>query len=139
MSRPIQFRAFNANDKVMIADLNSPRIHHGVLVHDSDDIIMQFTGLLDKNGVKIFEGDIIAHLSTRRAGYQKNGVTIYNKIVFGKSNTENSVLSDYIGFWAVSLSDVDIECGGSIEYMINSHGSIVVGNIYESPELLTNA
>ena len=96
----------------------------------------QLTGLQDKNVVDIYEGDILAHTSTRRAGYQKDGVTIYKKIVYGQANPDNSVLSDYIGFWAVSLPDVTTAMGGSIEYQTESHGAVVIGNIHQNPELI---
>ena len=102
----------------------------------NDSTVMQYTGLKDKNGVEIYEGDIVAHISTRRAGYQKDGDMIYKKIVFGKTNTDMSDLTDYIGFWATRLNDDDIESGGSIEYQVASHGAIVIGNIHSNPELL---
>lgn len=103
---------------------------------NKDTAVMQFTGLLDKNGKEIYEGDILAHMSTRRKGYQKDGNTVYKKIVYGRSNPQCNSVTDYIGFWAVSLNDTDISCGGSIGYQINSMGAEVIGNIHENPELL---
>ncbi len=57
----IKLRAWNKIDKVMITDLNSPYVHHGILVSDSNDILMPFTGLQDKSGKDIYEGDLILH------------------------------------------------------------------------------
>lgn len=56
--RELKFRAWHEEDKVMVYDLNSPRLLHGVLQAD-DYKLMQYTGIKDKNGVEIYEGDYI--------------------------------------------------------------------------------
>lgn len=74
----------------------------------------QFTGLTDKNGNKIFEGDIVKCLSL------ENGYV--NKEVYYAEDRARFVLGS-LG------SDYDFE-----EY-INVE---VIGNIYDNPELLHN-
>lgn len=76
--------------------------------------IGQFTGLTDKNGNKIFEGDIVKCLS----------------LEYGYVNKEVYYAEDRARFVLGSLgSDYDFE-----EY-INVE---VIGNIYDNPELLHN-
>jgi uncharacterized phage protein (TIGR01671 family) len=70
-------------------------------------ILMQFTGLLDKNGKEIYEGDIVD--SKLYDGTRKNYVVEYRDGSFVIGLTE-------LGKW---IEDV-----------------IVIGNIYENPNLL---
>lgn len=83
--------------------------------HDPDEVIlMQSTGLKDKNGVEIFEGDVIECFSdTAVVGYSK-------------------VRGGYFPFAN------DEGCGCCSEFTASSECSEIIGNIHENPELLEN-
>ena len=119
--RPIKFRAWNMPDKVMV-DLKKltplaldPEINMDGLFIPFDEkyVLMQFTGLLDRNGKEIYEGDIL-----RGKRYDKDGV--------GVVRWEDS------GFWM----DGDENFYAYDEEGFPNEGSEVIGNIYENPELV---
>lgn len=100
----------------------------------------QYTGLTDKNGKKIFEGDILHFKAYRGGGFAcPIGTDIYYKVLFGHCNPDRNTLSEYVGFWALGKNyDEDdlYEYGNSINYLVDSHGAYVIGNIHDNPELL---
>ena len=104
------------------------------------DTIGQYTGLTDKNGKKIFEGDILHFKAYRGGGFAcPIGTDIYYRVLFGHCNPDMDTLSEYVGFWALGKNyDEDdlYEDGNSINYLVNSHGAYVIGNIHDNPELL---
>ena len=85
----------------------------------SDFILMQSTGLLDKNGNKIFEGDIVK--------YEAGCNTVTEEVVYDKNfagfGVKDADANIIFTFWELA-EYVDLS---SLE---------VVGNIYNNPGLL---
>lgn len=103
------------------------RTHIGTTVRRCFDIdpetVGQFTGMTDKNGTKIFEGDILKFNTFRT---KKDG------------GTKDIVKFEDCGFHPMNdLFYIDGECGDSIE--LDNNGNYifeVIGNIYDNKELL---
>lgn len=92
------------------------------------DKIMQYTGLKDKNGKEIYEGDILK--ATYPAGY-----SLY-EVRFGEYDKEESEGSG-IGWYAIEHYFIGKKSGQLITGA-NHFGGEVIGNIYENPDLLTS-
>lgn len=124
--REIKFRAFDKKDKIMWMPLTMDELIQGrwemetedqssSLPHNdylqfahSDTIWMQFTGLKDKNGKEIYEGD-------RFKWADLEGVVVFER-----------------GCFVFRTDRLSMNCRDheSVEFK-------VIGNIYENPELLT--
>lgn len=93
------------------------------------ETVSEFTGLTDKNGTKIFEGDIVQSITEDT--HEKR----FAVIKFGKYKDDNFEDSA-IGFY--------FECGGYQFSMFNGEAQgydfpsfvEVIGNIHDNPELL---
>lgn len=79
----------------------------------------QYTGLEDKNGTKIFEGDIVKY------GKVKAVVKFSSKYNLGANGHEYDY--EICGFYAENEFMTDSMIEGKVE---------VIGNIYDNPELL---
>lgn len=101
-----------------------------------ENTVGQYTGLTDKNGKKIFEGDIVRTQPfsdkpySSKAKYKQHiGVVEYRVQHFKSSLYEQ----DYEGKWIVKISDYGkFTCCNWNEFFKCE----VVGNIYDNPELL---
>ena len=99
------------------------QIHDGVCgISVDENTVGQFTGLTDKNGKKIFEGDILQC---------NNGVRHYTaKVVEDIANPCFAL--EYKSEYGFNDVEYDfVKCG-------NMHLEII-GNIYDNPELLGDA
>lgn len=83
------------------------------------DTIGQYTGLIDRNGKKIFEGDILE--CTRPVDVKRVGA-----VKFGEHEKE-------VGFY-VDFNDPNIR--QDIGFWTHERDVKVIGNIYDNPELL---
>lgn len=117
--REIKFRAWDVAEKMMchsIDDCNLEMVLKGVISHDGETFTeahyMQFTGLRDKNGVEIYEGDVVKH---KEWGY-----------LYGK---ESIVEYSEGGFYPFADTEDNAPYPEPNE-------SEVIGNIYEHGDLL---
>lgn len=123
-----KFRAWTEEGKAMYYDAYPFKDDTLLLSYDgiafdevpaSDFILMQSTGLKDKNGSEIFEGDIVKYKSdcytyTEEVAYNKNFAG------FGVRDANTDII---LTFWVLA-ENIDLS---SLE---------VIGNIYQNPELL---
>ena len=123
-----KFRAWTEEGKVMYYDVYPFKDDTLLLSYDeiafdevpaSDFILMQSTGLKDKNGKEIYEGDIVKYEAgcntvTEEVAYDKNFAG------FGVRDANADII---FTFWELA-EDIDLI---SLE---------VVGNIYNNPGLL---
>ena len=86
--------------------------------------IMQYTGLEDKNGISIYEGDIIQIRNKETRGVVK----------FFDSLTWDGGGSSHSGYFCEEWFDDN----GEPEYGYSLWGAEIVGNIYQNKDLLTN-
>lgn len=127
-----KFRAWDETNKIMRSNDEIVMWSGQVYINEKKELdskikgfsclpkhLMQSTGLKDKNGVEIFEGDVIGSENMERDNWyvSRHEVVWHDSGFMGKQICSSS----YIGldYWTRGES-----------------GYVVIGNIYENPELL---
>ena len=135
MSREIKFRAWDRQEKKMHEVLSIHLRREKVIISNKpfgnvplwDYDLMQYTGLKDKNGKEIYEGDIIKS-EWQYDGVINRDITSVGQVAFGGNDGEpgffmygkdGDIYQPFVSYDRVELLSVE-----------------VIGNIYENPELL---
>ena len=128
--RKIKFRAWDEDEMVEVTQLNLETTEHTVFdgIHEyicniNEKDVMQYTGLKDVNGIKIYEGDIVESMSEGLKGifeirWRQDGSPCWILYPAWQGNEMWHIVSQ-------KHSD------GNYYDKLK-----VIGNIYEKPELL---
>lgn len=129
--REIKFKAWDNKTKRMIVS-NSYESWYPFYIQPNgcvyiegvlqDYILLQFTGLKDKDNVEIYEGDIVKSNIIKNRWWQ---------IVYRTD-------SEFVGFLPYEMQFLDDKVYSPLSHFVNWKELVVVGNIYENPELMAS-
>ncbi len=99
-------------------------------VHNAYGNIMQYTGLEDKNGKEVYEGDIVEYID--RSPVIPEQRTAIVKFIGGNVDYANNLLISPF----VNIGNFNYKTNFIMGTLNNPAESIIIGNIYQNPELL---
>lgn len=141
--REIKFRAWDGFrminrtlfDRNWYTCTKDERLAKEALPRDKNTLkVMQYTGLKDKNGKEIYEGDILSYGKFALNDTEKYGIRCWEKLPDGVNESDiSTVLESFeVEFTPEGLMSLK----SCIENNPDVVGVEVIGNIYENKELL---
>ncbi len=131
MTRTIKFRAWNKADKTMGEPFS---LEQAIRIRPAVDptidcVYMQFTGLTDKNGKEIFEGDLV-RINNLKENWKHGEPDFEWKVLAIEYNQYTWAFNNSVLYFP--LSTYRDRAGEFYDYDIE-----LIGNIYENSDLLT--
>jgi uncharacterized phage protein (TIGR01671 family) len=118
--RTIKFRAWHKKAKEMLYP--DKQFYLFQWIEEGQPIeVMQFTGLLDKNGKDIYEGDIIKRIDT-----EDTELVIWNRDCF----LSRTIYDDWL---KRNILDRKKDCS---LFLMTTFKIEIIGNMHDNPELL---
>lgn len=121
--REIKFRAWTGKiitKNIVIHKGKACKVQYGDIIGLKDSVLMQYTGLKDKNGKEIYEGDIIMN----------------NHPITDKMKCTGNFTIDLTNPVTVTFKDQMFKAGNLS--LCSYRNPEIIGSIYENPELLNN-
>lgn len=144
-NREIKFRAWEHDTKKMCRGYET----YIAYANQNNYQLMQFTGLHDKNGKEIYEGDIVIcsyfkmsvghNLGVTEVDAELKGLIMFNNLSLCLTNIIGEKWSHYTGYENLEGSCEITYLHDVYEGSTDAEMSIeVIGNVFENPEILSD-
>src|ERR1017187_306125 len=142
LHRSIEFRVYDKRDQIMyysekfsgyyMLNIAGEGLYNGEYDYGNNLFYQQFTGLLDKNGKKIFEGDIVKYIfGNNEICLVKFGV--YDNVLNQDSGNGWYLVTSYNNT-LIEKEDINSTNTGTGQFFSGINYEII-GNIFENPAL----
>jgi uncharacterized phage protein (TIGR01671 family) len=149
--REIKFRAWDKKEKRMLKNIEefSPEDFFGsfysILKNYDEFVVMQYTGIKDKNGKEIYERDILRYTrkNWRCPGHPNHNTDLVERVEIYWDEERNAMSNRIFDFERLKInqnqqpySSSGYFGSGLSDDRADENIIEIIGNIYENPELL---